>query len=161
MRVLRERVRIPPPQGNPTPVRAGLLHLLSRARTATTLVRIKIFPILAVVAALVFVLAFTACTGTEKPKKVGIFTYTENLDAAVDSFKKALADLGYTDGENIDYIYRNVGGDPSLSRAYLQELLEAEVDVILSVSTHMNLGRPFATVLDGVSDQVLEQPAEL
>ena len=122
------------PQRIPTLVKAGFLHLLRRAQTATTVVRIKMFPILAAVAALAF-LAFTACTESNKPMKIGIFTYTEKLDVAVDGFKRALADLGYIDGDNIEYIYRNVEGDPSLSEDYLNELLEAEVDVILSIST--------------------------
>ncbi len=122
------------PQRIPTLVKAGFLHRLRRAQTATTVVRIKMFPILAAVAALAF-LAFTACTESNKPMKIGIFTYTEKLDAAVDGFKRALADLGYIDGDNIEYIYRNVEGDPSLSEDYLNELLEVEVDVILSIST--------------------------
>ena len=133
------------PQRIPTLVRAGFLHLLSRGRTTTTAVRIKMFPALVAVAALALVLASTACTESGKPRKFGIFTYTEKLDAAVDGFKRALADLDYTDGDNIQYIYRNVGGDSILSEDYLNDLLEAEVDVILSISTPASVATKAAT----------------
>ena len=66
---------------------------------------------------------------------IGIVNLAPVLDPVVDGFKSGMTDLGYIEGENITYIYEGPVGDISQLDATVQGLVDADVDMILSVST--------------------------
>src|SRR4051812_6379626 len=57
------------------------------------------------------------------------------LPHAVDAFRKALRDLGYTEGRNIVIEYRWAEGNPERMRELADELVRLKVDVIVVPSS--------------------------
>ena len=68
----------------------------------------------------------------------------------MDGLKQGLTELDFVEGENIRYIYRNVKGDTSLLKGYLDELTEADVDVIVSLSDPPTVAAKAATSGTGI-----------
>jgi len=66
---------------------------------------------------------------------IGVINLAPVLDPVVGGFKDGMTDLGYVEGENITYIYEGPIGDISQLDAAAQALVDADVDLILSVST--------------------------
>jgi len=85
---------------------------------------------------IVLVLLLTACVSAPQNKTytIGVINLSQNLDDIVMSFKEGMTNLGYIEGKNITYIY---GGPVSVDKldAVAQELVEADVDLILSMTT--------------------------
>ncbi|WP_336652382.1 MULTISPECIES: ABC transporter substrate-binding protein [unclassified Leucobacter] len=89
-------------------------------------------------------LALSACSspaggegsGSEQTT-VGIsqFVQAPPLDAAVKGFKAALADAGYTEGENIKYIEQNANGEVPTATTIAQTLANDNPDLVLAVAT--------------------------
>ena len=75
--------------------------------------------------------------GTEeaKPITIGVINLAPSLEPLYENFRTQMAELGFTEGENINYIY----GGPAASIADLdtiaQEFVEADVDLILAMTT--------------------------
>src|SRR5262249_55438296 len=55
--------------------------------------------------------------------------------ARVMVFRQALQALGWTEGRNVQFIYRWSAGDPAQARPFAKELLDLRSDVILANST--------------------------
>jgi putative ABC transport system substrate-binding protein len=53
----------------------------------------------------------------------------------VSAFMQALADLGWTVGRNVSMDHRSAGGDINRIRAFAQELVGLQPDIILAAST--------------------------
>jgi putative ABC transport system substrate-binding protein len=88
------------------------------------------------------------CVGGPKDEKVyrvGILQMTEVLDISVAGFKNGMREFGYEEDRNIVYIYRNANGDVEKLRLYAREMVEADVDLIFSLTTVATLAAAEAT----------------
>jgi putative tryptophan/tyrosine transport system substrate-binding protein len=79
--------------------------------------------------------------------------------ARVAVFRQTLAALGWTEGRNVQFIYRWSGGDLAHARQFAKELLDLRSDVILANSTPIavavkDITRTTPTVFVQVSDPV-------
>jgi putative tryptophan/tyrosine transport system substrate-binding protein len=79
--------------------------------------------------------------------------------ARVTVFRQALAALNWTEGRNVQFIYRWSGGDVAQARPFVKELLDLRSDVILANSTPVavavrDITRTTPTVFVQVSDPV-------
>src|SRR5436190_10380447 len=79
--------------------------------------------------------------------------------ARVAVFRQTLAVLGWTEGRNVQFIYRWRGGDVVHARQFAKELLDLRSDVILANSTPIavavrDITRTIPTVFVQVSDPV-------
>jgi len=57
------------------------------------------------------------------------------LDAAREGFIDQMADEGYVDGENVEYILRNAAGDLSVAATIADYFVSENVDLIFSIAT--------------------------
>ena len=86
---------------------------------------------------LLAVLTMSACRGNSGKadvKTVGVLQLIDKLDPIVAGLKQSMNELGYVEGRNINYLYRNVQAEMGMLSGYLQEMIEADVDVIVSLS---------------------------
>ncbi|HHY39109.1 MAG TPA: ABC transporter substrate-binding protein [Clostridia bacterium] len=76
---------------------------------------------------------------TEKtsPVRIGIVQIADHpaLDASREGFKKALADLGYKEGETVVYDEKSAGGDTATALTICQKFVADKVDLILAIAT--------------------------
>jgi putative ABC transport system substrate-binding protein len=82
----------------------------------------------------------------DRPKKIGVLNLSSGLDAIVEGFKKRMDEFGYSEGENIAYIYEGATNSIETLDAAAQRLVESEVDLILSLSTPATQAAQRATV---------------
>ncbi|MBN1564862.1 MAG: ABC transporter substrate-binding protein [Anaerolineae bacterium] len=88
-------------------------------------------------------LLLAACGGDDKDKDnkageqytIGIINLSINLESVITGFKTQMAELGYIEGENITYIYDGPPASITGLDELAQKLVEADVDLILCVST--------------------------
>ena len=90
---------------------------------------------------ILLVVVLVACCGDEDEASesdqytIGIINLTSALNPIIDGFKSQMTELGYVEGENLTYIY----DDPPASIEELdriaQKLVEADVDLILCITT--------------------------
>jgi len=107
-------------------------------RTQTTLRSLsRLFLFLIIVAAL----ALAACgddkeEATKESFTIGILSPIDLFDPTVEGFKEGMAALGYTEGDNITYVYDGpVGNFGDDLKIYADELVKQKVDVILAITT--------------------------
>lgn len=82
----------------------------------------------------------------EKIYKIGVLQTTSELDVAVDGFQKKMAELGYEEGKNIIYSYRNVEGNMARLGEILDEFIrKKKVDMIYALTTPAALAAKEAT----------------
>src|SRR5215467_11481880 len=79
--------------------------------------------------------------------------------ARIAVFRQALQALGWSEGRNVQFIYRWSGGDVAHARQFAKELLDLRSDVILTNSTPVTVAvrdttRTTPTVFVQVSDPV-------
>jgi putative ABC transport system substrate-binding protein len=65
--------------------------------------------------------------------------------AEIAAFVKALAELGWVEGRNIDIAYRWSGGDIALAEAFAKELIALNPDILLARSTPPTMALKSAT----------------
>ena len=83
-------------------------------------------------------LLVTACQSQEETPQeftIGVINLGPVLDPIYEGFKDGLSELGYVEGENITYIYNGPVGNIDGLGAEAQVLLDADVDLILALST--------------------------
>lgn len=66
---------------------------------------------------------------------IGVVNLGTILDPVFDGFKDGMTELGYVEGENVTYIYNGPVGDITLMDAEAQKMVDADVDLIVSIST--------------------------
>jgi putative ABC transport system substrate-binding protein len=75
----------------------------------------------------------------ERMRRIGALMAGDENDllpkARISAFTQALADLGWTDGRNVRMDLRGAGGDINRIRAFAQELVGLQPDVILAAGT--------------------------
>ena len=99
----------------------------------------------------------------DRVRRIGVLMpFDENdpvMKPRVSAFTQALADFGWTDGRNVRIDARWGGGDVNRIRAFAQELVGLQPDVILTHTTPATAAveretRTIPIVFGGVSDPV-------
>jgi putative ABC transport system substrate-binding protein len=86
-----------------------------------------------------------ACQVTEPEKiTVGVVNFVVALQPVFEGFKQGMAELGYSEGENIIYIYREATNQNELN-PIANEFVASKVDLILSISTPATIAAKEAT----------------
>jgi putative ABC transport system substrate-binding protein len=80
-------------------------------------------------------LLLAACGDRPKTYTVGVINLTPLLNNVIEGFKKGMTESGYIEGENITYIYEGAPDSIDKLDAIAQGLVEADVDLILSLTT--------------------------
>ena len=123
----------------------------------------KIMMSICLLAVLVLVLPLMNACKEDGVKKIGISQIVSHpaLDAAREGIIKALADKGYTDGENIEIDYQNSEGDMSLVETISAKFVGDKVDVIITIATPNTLsaiaaakGTDIPVVFSAITDPV-------
>jgi hypothetical protein len=68
-------------------------------------------------------------------------------DPLASAFTQALAGLGWTEGRNVRIDLRRYGGDPNRVRAFAQELVGLQADIILTGNTAASVAAQQETLL--------------
>lgn len=97
------------------------------------------FKILTFVLTAIMIVTLAGCskeTGSDK-LSVGIIQYVEHkaLDASREGFIDALAENGYTDGEEINIDYQNAQGDAANMSTISDRFVSDDVDLVLAIAT--------------------------
>lgn len=72
----------------------------------------------------------------KEPVVIGIIQNVQHLDPIVDGFKDGLTEMGYEEGKDVIYEYRNANGDAGKAKEYAQELLgRGDVDLMYGVTS--------------------------
>lgn len=98
----------------------------------------KLFKLMAVSA-----LTMTALTGcgssssNDDVKEVAIIQYVEHtsLDTIKKAFDQQMEELGYKDGENINYTFKNAQGDNNTSASIIQNFQSSKKDCVVAIAT--------------------------
>jgi putative ABC transport system substrate-binding protein len=95
---------------------------------------------------LLVLIALTAC-GSQSPDviTIGVVNLSSALDTTLDGFKDGFAEAGYTEGDNVVYLYNGVSESIDDVDADVQSLVGANVDLILAISTPSTLNVKQAT----------------
>lgn len=99
-------------------------------------------------------LLLTGCgngeTNDNKTYKIGVLQYLTHdaLDAALQGFKEGMTDLGYVEGENVEYDIQNPQADQSALAQIAQTLVNNDPDMILAIAT------PAAQQLQGETSDI-------
>ncbi|MCI0714462.1 MAG: ABC transporter substrate-binding protein [Chloroflexi bacterium] len=72
---------------------------------------------------------------TQESFTIGVVNLGPALEPVFDGFKSRMTELGYVEGENITYLYNGSVGDIALLDAEAQKMVDADVDLILTLST--------------------------
>ncbi|MFC1959979.1 ABC transporter substrate-binding protein [Chloroflexota bacterium] len=116
---------------------------------------------------LVLVVLLSACDGGEPEVEsytIGVINAEPQIERAIDGFKAGMTDHGYTEGENITYVYNGLVTLEDLPTA-AQALVDAEVDLILATASPETMAVQavagdipiiFSMVFDPVGDGLVE-----
>lgn len=80
-------------------------------------------------------LLLAGCNGAKKTYTIGVINLVPTLEDTLTGFKQGMADLGYSEGENVTYIYAGPAGGIDKLDEMVQDLVKAKVDLIFSIST--------------------------
>jgi putative ABC transport system substrate-binding protein len=91
--------------------------------------------------------------------KIGVFAGSESMQPISREFMKSMAELGYAEGKNVEYIQRYGDGTNATAERLARELVAAKVDLIWSPGTQTAMAVRKATstlplVFSQVSDPV-------
>ncbi len=83
-------------------------------------------------------------------KKVAIIQQVEHtsLNTIKEAFDAQMEELGYVDGENVEYIFRNAQGDTNTMASIIEEFKGEEPDVVMAIAT--TAAQSAATMADTV-----------
>ena len=79
--------------------------------------------------------------GSEKAsqdvKKVAVIQYVEHtsLNTIKNAFDKQMQTLGYKDGENVEYLFKNAQGDNNTAASIIQDFKGKNPDVVMAIAT--------------------------
>jgi putative ABC transport system substrate-binding protein len=88
-------------------------------------------------AALVMFLVVACQHSSSQPQTylVGILQFVDMLTDVEDGFKAGMAELGYIEGENVEYVRRSAQGNMDVLDRLAQELVDEQADLIVSITT--------------------------
>ena len=103
-----------------------------------------------VVFAILLVMLLAACSDDDENDEsdqytIGIINLTVALDPIIDGFKEQMTEFGYVEGENLTYVYDGPPASIEELAGLAQKLVDADVDLILSVSTPATQAAQHAT----------------
>lgn len=83
-------------------------------------------------------------------KKVAIIQLVEHtsLNTIKEAFDKQMEALGYKEGENVEFIFKNAQGDTSVAPSIIQDFKAKEADVIMAIATPVAMSA--ATVAEDI-----------
>jgi putative ABC transport system substrate-binding protein len=102
----------------------------------------------------------------DRVRRIGMLIQYEENDSEgklrLSAFTQALAGLGWTDGRNVRIDLRRGGGDINRSRAFAQELVGLQPDIIVTAGTPATVAvqretRTIPIVFAGVTDPVAQR----
>jgi putative tryptophan/tyrosine transport system substrate-binding protein len=99
---------------------------------------------------LLSLLLITGCTDRPKTYTVGIVNTVPDLEATITGFKEGMTRLGYIEGENITYRYAGPTVHMDELDSVAQDLVEKDVDLILSITTRVTKAVKKATAGSGL-----------
>ncbi len=75
--------------------------------------------------------------GNEQPVKIGISQIDEHpaLDVARQGFIDGLVELGYEEGQDVEFIFKSAQGDTDTCRTIAEMFKQDQVDLILAIAT--------------------------
>ena len=82
----------------------------------------------------VFALSLSVGANQTKMYKVGLSVWS-GYPASVQGFKDAMAAEGFVEGENVEYIYGNSGGDKAQQRVIVEQFKSNGMDLVYSLTT--------------------------
>lgn len=79
----------------------------------------------------------SGCGGDDTPDmyRVGVLSGVDAFSSTIDGFQAEMAELGYTEGENIAYDVQAAGGDGEKMKEIAAQFVADEVDLILTTTT--------------------------
>lgn len=79
----------------------------------------------------------TGCKSESDLKEVAIIQYVEHtsLNTIKDAFDKEMEDLGYKEGENIKYTFKNAQGDVNIAPSIIQGFQSGKKDCVVAIAT--------------------------
>jgi len=97
----------------------------------------KILIAVCLVLVLALVLPFMSACETGMKYKIGITQIVTHpaLDRCRDGFIAQMAEEGFVEGENVEYILRNAEGDMSIAASIAEYFVAEKVDLIFSIAT--------------------------
>jgi putative ABC transport system substrate-binding protein len=97
-------------------------------------------------------LLLNGCAGFAKPKTytIGVINLAPTLEDTINGFKEGMTELGYIEGENVNYIYAGPAGSIDKLDGLAQELVNAKVDLIFSISTPATQAAQRATASNNI-----------
>lgn len=98
---------------------------------------------------------------SNKMKKVAIIQYVEHtsLNTIKSAFDKQMKALGYEEGKNVEYIFKNAQGENNTAASIIQDFKAKEPDVVMAIATPVaQAAAPLSTdipvVFAAVSDPI-------
>jgi putative ABC transport system substrate-binding protein len=86
----------------------------------------------------IVIVALSACqpsTSSDTPPAIGVIIWLEGFEPAVDGLRDGLAELGYIEGDDYTLQFDGVLPDLDAVRQQTQAYIDADVDIIVSLST--------------------------
>ncbi|MFR7592306.1 MAG: ABC transporter substrate-binding protein [Longibaculum sp.] len=97
----------------------------------------------------------------ESMKKVAIIQLAEHtsLNTIKDAFDKQMEALGYKDGENVEYVFKNAQGDNNTAASIIQDFQGKNPDVVMAIATPVaqaaaKMSKQTPVVFAAVSDPI-------
>jgi len=97
-------------------------------------------------------LLLSGCGGSAKPKTytIGVINFAPTLEGTLTGFKEGMTELGYIEGENVTYVYPGAAGSIGELDELAQELVNAKVDLIFSITTPATQAAQRATASNNI-----------
>lgn len=122
----------------------------------------KLFKLMAVSALTLGALTGCGNKNNEEIKEVAIIQYVEHtsLDTIKKAFDKQMEELGYKQGENINYTFKNAQGDANTAPSIIQGFQSEKKDCVVAIATPVAMSAAvmakdtpvvFAAVTDPIS----------
>lgn len=89
-----------------------------------------------------FIIIFSSgCSKTSsEPFKIGILSYVSIHAPVIEGFKEGMAESGYREGRDIEYIYNGIlQNDNRIIDAEIRNLLSQDIDLLLTVGNQVSL----------------------
>lgn len=101
---------------------------------------------------IIIAILLSGCSGirAKKTYTIGVINLAPTLEAAFTGFKQGMTELGYIEGENVTYVYAGPIGSIEKLDGAAQELVNAKVDLIFSVSTPATLAAKKVTASNNI-----------
>jgi len=108
-----------------------------------------LFAVVVAVGAWLFISQDDEEEAESKTYTVGIVNITPIMNPVVDGFKERMIELGYTEGENVKYVYDGPISKDNLD-ATMQGLVDQKVDLILAITTPVTVKAKELTATNGI-----------